>query len=248
MSLSSRSDEAGKIAFLKQISPFSALSEAELAVLVNDFRPVTYRKGESIFRQGDMSYQLYIVRQGLVRIFKYSLSGEETSIVIFAERNVFGEFAAIDNQPRSATAKALKPTALLELSQATLLRRMEEIPALGLGMARLLVEKVRWTANYAEAVAQYDAASRLLHILLVYNERLGKRQDDGSYLLDLELNQADLASLVGAQRGWVNRILQDWRKRGLLEHQGGQIIILDLARAEQERASRMEGGQDGEEW
>jgi len=111
----------------------------------------------------------------------------------------------------------------------TCLRHMREMPNLALGVARLLVSKVRWTAAYAETIAQYDAAGRLLHILLLYNQQFVQEQEaDKRYLLDLSLNQTDLASLVGARREWVNRILQDWRKRGLIECQAGKLIILDL--------------------
>jgi hypothetical protein len=49
-----------------------------------------------------------------------------------------------------------------------------------------------------------------------------------------------LASLVGARREWINRLLRDWQKRGLVTYEAGKIIILDLPRAKQERDSRIE--------
>jgi hypothetical protein len=57
-------------------------------------------------------------------------------------------------------------------------------------------------------------------------------------VLELGLNQTDLATLVGARRGWINTILQDWRKRRLIEYEAGKIILLDLPRIRQERDSR----------
>jgi len=46
--------------------------------------------------------------------------------------------------------------------------------------------------------------------------------------------------LVGARREWVNRLLQDWRRRGLIEYEAGRIVILDLPAAQRERDSRIE--------
>ena len=69
-----------------------------------------------------------------------------------------------------------------------------------------------------------------------------------SYLLDLGLNQTDLASLVGVRREWVNRILQYWSKKKLIEYKGGKLIILDLARVRQERDSRLEANLDQIDW
>ena len=58
------------------------------------------------------------------------------------------------------------------------------------------------------------------------------------YHLNLGLNQTDLASLVGARRGWINHILSDWRNRGLIEYAAGNITILDLPKIQQEYEHR----------
>jgi CRP/FNR family cyclic AMP-dependent transcriptional regulator len=236
-----------RIAFLQNVSLFTKLNEKDLAKIVKDFRVKSYDRDETIFRQRDNSYEFYIVLDGKVRIFRISPSGGETSINIFTTYDIFGEFATLDNLPRSATAKAIVPTNLLQMSQDRFLYHMRTIPQLALSMSELLAEKLRWTAAYAEAIAQYDAAGRLLHILLLYNEQFGTEIEAGQrYILDLALNQTDLASLVGARREWVNRILRDWQKRGLIEYDAGKIIILDLPRVQQERDSRIEG--NGPQW
>ena len=60
------------------------------------------------------------------------------------------------------------------------------------------------------------------------------------YQVNIGLNQSDLASMVGARREWINRILSEWRRRGLLEFDNGVITILDLPRVRAERDSRIE--------
>ena len=230
-----------RVSFLGQVPLFANLAEDDLATLAGDFRLREYDRDETVFHQGDRSRELYVVMQGKVRIFKTSPGGEETSINIFSAGDVIGEFSAIDGQPRSATAKAIERCALLEMTRERFLSRLQEMPELALGVARLLVGKVRWTAAYAETVAQFDAAGRLLHILLLYNEQFGEEIEPGKrYVLHLALNQSGLASLVGARREWINRILGTWRKRGLIEYEGGTITILDLPAVEKERDSRIE--------
>jgi CRP/FNR family cyclic AMP-dependent transcriptional regulator len=243
------SDDAAlsrRIAFLRNVPLFAGLKERELVTLVNDFRLREYTGDEIIFRQGDTGRELYIVVQGMVRIFKICPAGGETSINIFSTYDVIGEFATIDDQPRSATAKAIVPTSLLQMVQDRFLHHMRAIPDLALAMCKLLACKIRWTAAYAEAIAQYDAAGRLLHILLLYNEQFGREIEEGRrYELDLALNQTDLASLVGARREWINRILRDWHKRELIDYDGGKIVIVDLSRVVAERDSRIEAHLNG---
>jgi len=232
---------ARRVALLKEIPLFSSVSSQYIERIVDDFRLREFRKDDIIFRQGDESRELYIVLKGKVRIFKISPSGNETSIDIFSVHDVIGELAAIDSSPRSATGKAIGVVSLLTMSHERFLYHLENVPGLGLGLARLLSQKLRWTASFAESVAQFDAAGRLLHILLYYVERYGKELEAGTrYSVDLSLNQTDLASMVGARREWINRLLSDWRKRGLLEYDRGIITILDIERVVAERDSRIE--------
>ena len=238
-----------RVTFLKQVSLFGELSDAELATLVDDFHPKEYGKDEIIFRQGDLSRELYLVMRGKVRIFRISPAGAETTIAIYSTGSVMGEFALVDSEPRSATGKAIDTADLLVMPHDKFLRHMRHMPDLALGMTKLLASRARWTAAYAETIAQYDAAGRLLHILLVYNEQFGQAEEGGKrYVLDLSLNQTDLASLVGARREWVNRLLRDWQKRGLVDYEAGKIIILDLPRAQAERDSRIEANVTGTGW
>jgi len=230
-----------RIALLKNIPLFSELTEEDLAKLVDDFQLKRYDANEIIFHQGDTSRELYVILTGKVRIFKTSPGGGETTLQIFSTHNIIGEFAAIDDQPRSASARAIVGSELLVMSRAKFMQHLRATPDLATAMTQLLVGKLRWTAAYAEAVVQYDCAGRLLYILLLYNEQFGEEIEAGKrYVLDLSMNQADLASLVGARREWVNRLLQDWRKRELVEFKAGKLTILDLPRVEAERDSRIE--------
>ncbi len=238
-----------RTAFLKQITLFAQLDEPDLVTLSQELVLREYAKGEIIFRQGDPSGHLFIVSRGKVRIFRMSPAGNETSINLFSRFDIFGEFAILDGEPRSATAQAIEACALLAMPGEKFLEYLDQMPKLAMGMIRLLVSKARWTAAYAETIAQYDAAGRLLHLLLLYCEQFGEEEIPGKrYVIDLGLNQTDLASLVGARREWVNHLLQQWSKRGILEYGSGRIVILDLPRVKEERDSRTESAQRSAEW
>jgi CRP-like cAMP-binding protein len=85
--------------------------------------------------------------------------------------------------------------------------------------------------------------------VLLNHDRYGEVSADGrTSIVNIGLNQSDLASMIGARREWVNRILSDWRKRGLLEFDNGVITILDLPRVIAERDSRLEANQMSDEW
>ncbi|MBK8046336.1 MAG: Crp/Fnr family transcriptional regulator [Anaerolineales bacterium] len=238
-----------RMALLREMPLFADLAEKDLQVIVDDLRVRDYAKDAIIFRQDDESREVYFVRKGKVRIFKISPSGNETSIAIFSNNDVIGELAAIDQEPRSATAKAVTPVTLLAMSQERFLLTLQTVPRFALNLAKLLSRKLRWTAAYAESIAQFDAAGRLLHIILIQNDAYGEVVTPGlRSVVNLGLNQSDLASMVGARREWINRILSEWRRRGLLEFDNGVITILDLPRVVAERDSRIEANQSTTDW
>lgn len=243
MKTASRHDTlATVVAFLRTVPLFTQLSDTELDIIAADFSPFEYSKGDTIFWQGDLSTELYLLRRGKVRIYKISPGGRETSINIFSAGDIIGEFAAIDRQSRSATARAATNCLLWKMDADVFEQRLREWPNLALALSLLLVRKLRWTAEFAETVAQYDAAGRLLHILLLYNKQFGEVLEAGKrYKLELGLNQDDLASLVGARREWINRLLQIWQRQGWMEYKAGKIIIHDLSRMQQERDRRLDG-------
>jgi CRP/FNR family cyclic AMP-dependent transcriptional regulator len=233
---------AAIIAFLRTVPLFASLGDAELSALASDFSPFEYSKGDALFWHGESGTELYLLRRGKVRIYKISPGGRETSINIFSTGSIIGEFAAIDQQPRSATAQAIAHCLVWRMDGDVFIRRLRTMPDLALALNRLLVGKLRWTAEFAETVAQYDAAGRLLHILLLYNEQFGETLELGKqYKLELGLNQDDLASLVGARREWINRLLQTWQRQGWMEYKAGKMYIYDLPRMQQERDHRVEG-------
>lgn len=250
MRASSRSTSlADKLTFLKQVPLCAHLSEKELIAFSQELKLREYSRGQTVFQQGDSGHIMSIILNGKVRVFRLTPSGLETTLTILGTGDLVGEFAAIDQQPRSASASAIGKCVLLQMSSEKFFEYVREQPNLAFGLMHVLVTKLRWTASYAETIARYDAAGRLLHILLLFNERFGEEQQPGKrYLLDLGLNQTDLASLVGVRREWVNRILQYWSKAKLIEYEGGKLMILDLARVKEERDSRLEANLEQTDW
>jgi CRP-like cAMP-binding protein len=224
------------LAFLREVPLFGGQNIEMLTQIAKELRVRTYRTKEIIFHQGDLSRSLYIVMSGKLRVYRLTAEGEETTVEILGRRQLVGEYAAIDGQPRSATAQALSDCVLLEMNSERCLHYLGCAPGLAVEMCRQLVLKARRTASYAETMARFDATKRLQHLLLSYNEEFGQMVEPSKrYMLDLGLSQSDLATLAGTTRGWVNDILQKWRRRGLVEFSEGKITILDLRKLQNVR-------------
>jgi putative ABC transport system ATP-binding protein len=77
---------------------------------------VTLEEGQFLFRQGDPSDVVYIVRSGKIEILRETGDGGEEHVTVIGPDGYFGELGPMLNLPRSASARALGPTVLTACS------------------------------------------------------------------------------------------------------------------------------------
>lgn len=218
-----------KIAFLKKVHPFSSLDDEILEKITDSFSLKKFKNRELIFHQGDSTCDFCIIKSGNVRVLTFNEAGEESCLRIMTVGDILGELSAYDGAPRCASAQAIGKCTLLVMRQNDFTEYLKTIPGLALAFIQFLSEKLRYTTLFSHTLAQYDTAGRLLQLLIHYKETFGKEIVAGKeYDINLSLTQADLASMVGSQREWVNRLLRKWNKKGLIDYQRGKIKLIDF--------------------
>ncbi|MEJ2580712.1 MAG: cyclic nucleotide-binding domain-containing protein [Acidobacteriota bacterium] len=110
-------EEETKINLLRE----QGLSAQELRLLAKYSRERKYPEGALIFAEGDPGDCLYIVVDGAVRISRMVPGMGEEALIILERGEVFGELALVDDQPRSADARAHRSaTTVLAISRSLL--------------------------------------------------------------------------------------------------------------------------------
>ena len=131
--------EADKIRFLQQTELFAELPETELKLICQRTSEVAYPAEATLFEEGDEGDSLYLMVEGEVSIIKAG-----TEVLFFNEKGYcLGEIALIDNKPRSATVKTVKPTQFLRITRDDFYNAMAREPRIGSGMFRVLNDKIR---------------------------------------------------------------------------------------------------------
>jgi putative ABC transport system ATP-binding protein len=77
---------------------------------------VTLIADQVLFRQGDLSDLVYVVKSGKVELFRSTTEGSEERLTVASEGSYFGELGPLMNLPRSATARALTDACLIGYS------------------------------------------------------------------------------------------------------------------------------------
>jgi CRP/FNR family transcriptional regulator, cyclic AMP receptor protein len=218
---------------LSRIPLFAGLNEAELGGLAQDFTLRQFQPGETIFFEGDAGQTLYLIESGQVRIYVQNEEGQETSVALYGPGDLLGELAVIDQQPRSATAVALKQSIVYAIGRDRFHYWLRESPQLLDNFLKMLTVRIRLTTRQVGDLTFLDVPARLARKLLELAQVYGRVQD-GSALIDAPLTQSDLASLTGATRESVNKALAAFRRQGLIRIHQGQIAILDTAALRQQ--------------
>jgi signal transduction histidine kinase len=136
---------------------FSILDEPERDMVSRLARERELSPGEEIFRQGDAGDGLYVVKQGLVEI---SGVGDQNARHAFSQvgpGEMFGEMAVLEDKPRSASARALKPTVVYFLERHDMLALVQKSPALALGLLKQISNRLReFDRQYLEEILQTE--------------------------------------------------------------------------------------------
>jgi CRP/FNR family cyclic AMP-dependent transcriptional regulator len=101
-----------------------------------------YEAGEFIFREGESAETAYVIEHGRVQVMK-SLDGQDIHLAYLGAGEPFGEMSVIDDQPRSASVRAVETTLVREIRRDHFLRLLQTEPEVGINLLKVLFERLR---------------------------------------------------------------------------------------------------------
>jgi CRP-like cAMP-binding protein len=213
-----------RAAVLRSTSLFGGLDDEPLRAIAEPSRARSYKKGEIVFHQGDLGETLFVVSEGLIKVFVTSEDGDEVVLATLRPGDTFGELALIDGGPRSASASVIEEATLVLLTRSAFFAALEHHPEIREALFRSLGRLLRRVLVYASDLVFLDLAGRVAKLLLGLSDERGEMHHEG-VLLDLHMSQSDLAAMCGGSRPTVNQILRSFEERGYVSVKGKKILI-----------------------
>ncbi len=214
---------------LSDIPLFEGLNSRERRRVVGALRSRVFKAGEILFQEGESGDKLFLVKEGLVRIYTGGReNGQETSVLIIGKPgDLFGELALVDGEPRSASAKAVEDTVVYTMARDHFNHHLEGIPRLAYNFIRQMSQKMRSSTTKMDSLANQSVYDRLVGLIYKLAIDYGKSRGE-LILVEISLNQTEIASLIGATRESTNRAMQRLKNEGILENDSGRFIIYDM--------------------
>lgn len=128
---------------LKRFALFSLLDEQEAETLANHLDQKSFFAGQIIFKLGDEGGVMYVVESGKVELSVQDAGDERVHLGYVNEGELFGELSLLDNEPRSASAKAIENTTLIAIDREDLLLLVQAHPPAALDMMGALGHRIR---------------------------------------------------------------------------------------------------------
>jgi len=205
---------------LKNVSLFSGLPEESINAVSALATTRTYPKNTIIISEGDDSDSLYAVLSGKVKVYLSDDEGKEIIINIHGAGDYFGEMALLDDKPRSASVMTLEESKLAVLSKSAFEDCLSKNPQISLPIIRGMSKRLRNLTENVKSLALMDVYGRVARTLLDMAEPKGD-----ALVISQRLTQREIASMVGASREMVSRILKDLSVGGYITIENKKITI-----------------------
>ena len=176
-----------------------------------------FRRGESIYSQGEAAESVMYVQKGGVKFSVVNGSGKEAVVAMFGPSDFFGEGCMAGQTIRMGTATAITPTTLLVIEKDELLRVLHTEHELSDHfISYMLAHNIRVEEDLMDQL--FNSSEKRLARTLLLLARYGK-QDQPDRILP-KVSQETLAEMIGTTRSRVNFFMNKFRKLGFIEYNG----------------------------
>ena len=202
-------------------SAFFAETPADvLALIAASGETKNLQRGDVLFSEGDTPESMYIVLSGRIAIAigNQPIDGRESVLALMERGDLFGELALLDNGKRSAMARAIESSSVLQIPYSVVRQQLQLNPTMLWGVTKLLASRLRIMDEVLSDSVFLDVTGRTAKRLL----ELSSGKDE----FVLPITQEELAGMVGASRERVNKAIASFIRLGWLEQHDRRYRIL----------------------
>jgi CRP/FNR family transcriptional regulator, cyclic AMP receptor protein len=201
----------------------SGFSEAESGWFHSLSIERRFLRDAEVFRQGDPTDGICIVKKGLLKIVSISEKGIEQILHILRPGDVFGELILI-GKPRPFTAVSLTDATVSILPLAIVQDLLATSPVFSRNYLRLLSMRLYELEQTFPALVQAWPHHRLAKELLHLAKDMVDETPKGTRLT-LHLTHELLSNLIGASRETVTLLIHKFEEIGLLRREGRDLFL-----------------------
>jgi CRP/FNR family cyclic AMP-dependent transcriptional regulator len=216
---------------LKGIAIFACLPANALERIQRRCSWRRYEPGEPIISYLDPSDDVFFITAGEAHVTIYSHAGKVVSFGELGPGEVFGEYAAIDRCPRSASVEARTSCLVASMPAAAFRALLETEPRVTLAVLRQLVRKTRTVTRRVYEFSTLHVNNRIQAEVLRL-ATLAPRDGKSARIVPAPTH-VEIASRISTHREAVTRELSRLSRIGLITRGDDALLVIDVDRLAQ---------------
>ena len=195
---------------------FSFLRETELSAIEKIKKCFLLKKGAVLFSEGDANGGFYIVRSGLLKVYKSCWRGPNLTFR-FAKPGDIVDLASYRDERNSVSIESLGESRVCFFETKPLDAFLSRFPRVALELLSRACRELKVTRYKTLDIIYHPVASRLAHLLLYL-------RDAG---LGVYLSREEMAQAVGCSLETMIRLVSQLRKKGVIKIKNRELSIAD---------------------
>jgi len=208
---------------LKSFSFFDLMSEQEIRLAVDNSIIREYKKGQQLFKEGQFSKGVFVVKKGKVKLFKTDPEGRERILYIHKKGEYFAYRTILGEEPLPVSATVIDNAVLIFIPTDYFLQLLQNSESLSRKLLMNLAKEFTVWINKMTVFSQHPVKERVAISLLILSEIF--RADDNKELV-ISINREDFAAFVGTAKESLVRMLRIFKDDGIISSKGSKIVIL----------------------
>lgn len=194
--------------------------------------PMTYRRGENIFHQGEESQGVYCIGKGAVLLRRFDGHGNETTFRLSGPGETIGWRSYFADESHQATALVLEDMRVCFIPGQTVDRLIERYPVLG---RQFLVTLARDSGPKIALLTRnpyLSVLTRLANFLWLLAGVSSEKQGGKALRIDLPMKRSQIAGMLATRGETLSRAIAEMRELNIAEFDGRTVVIHDLSKLE----------------
>lgn len=217
-------------AFEAVCSLFTNLRPKEKELMFKNFTYSHYKKGEIIYRDGDVPAGLVCLIRGKVKIFKEGVGGRDQIVRMAKPVGFIGYRAMFADENHIASAEALEDCVVGVVERNTIIKILQSNALLSYHILKSIATELGFSHSRTVTLTQKHIRGRLAESLLFLRDTYGFEDDEQT--IKVYLSREDLANLSNMTTSNAIRTLSAFSSEGILELDGRRIKILNAHKLE----------------
>jgi CRP/FNR family transcriptional regulator, cyclic AMP receptor protein len=213
--------------FLRDFPFFEHLDDEHITEISKLCSTRVYKKGESIFFEGDEGDELFLVISGVIQIYQNNNS-RDVIFSIFREGDFFGEMALLQNERvRSASARTIEKSTLCLLKKRDFIPLLKSKPEIMIGILETTLDRLRDANKLITELTIIDVRTRIAHMLIRLSEQYGLPTSEG-ILINVKLTHQQMADMTGTARETVTKSLLELQQEQFIRIDQKKILVCNI--------------------